>query len=102
MVHPKTVTLWQTYKKSSTTVVCGTASADSETAEVLAGMSGFVASTSTGKSSHPRMRFGQLAELRNAIRHSRQVTPVMRNDGEAAIGWFHGIFAARGTASDSS
>src|SRR5665213_3731802 len=30
------------------------ARADSETAEVLAGMSGFVASTSTGKSSHPR------------------------------------------------
>jgi len=34
------------------------------------------------------MRFGQLAELRNAIRHSREVTAVMRNDGEAAIGWF--------------
>ena len=32
------------------------------------------------------MRFGQLAELRNAIRHSRDVTPVARNDGEAAIG----------------
>jgi hypothetical protein len=35
------------------------------------------------------MRFGQLAELRNAIRHSREVTSVMRNDGEAAIGWSH-------------
>jgi hypothetical protein len=36
------------------------------------------------------MRFGQLAlaELRNAIRHSREVTSIMRNDGEAAIGWF--------------
>jgi hypothetical protein len=34
------------------------------------------------------MRFGQLAELRNAIRHSRPVTAVMRNDGEAAIAWF--------------
>ena len=34
------------------------------------------------------MRFGQLAELRNAIRHSREVTAVMRKDGEAAIGWF--------------
>ena len=47
------------------------------------------------------MRFGQLAELRNAIRHSRQVTPVMRNDGEAAIGWFHEILRAVSTASDS-
>jgi hypothetical protein len=34
------------------------------------------------------MRFGQLAELRNAIRHSRAVTSIVRNDGEAAIGWF--------------
>ena len=34
------------------------------------------------------MRFGQLAKLRNAIRHSRDVTAIMRNDGEAAIRWF--------------
>ena len=34
------------------------------------------------------MRFGQLAELRNAIRHSRDITAIMRNDGEAAIRWF--------------
>ena len=42
------------------------------------------------------MRFGQLAELRNAIRHSREVTAIMRNDGEAAIGWFSQALA--GTA----
>jgi hypothetical protein len=28
MVQPKTVTLWQTYKKSTTTLVCATASAE--------------------------------------------------------------------------
>lgn len=33
-------------------------------------------------------RFGQLSELRNSIRHSRQVTEVTRKDGEAAILWF--------------
>lgn len=48
------------------------------------------------------MRFGQLAELRNAIRHSREVTPVMRNDGEAAIGWFRDIFSATRSGPDSS
>lgn len=34
------------------------------------------------------MRFGQLAELRNSIRHSRTVTEIVRKDGEAAILWF--------------
>jgi hypothetical protein len=29
MVHPKTVTLWQTYKKPTTTLVCATASMES-------------------------------------------------------------------------
>ena len=33
-------------------------------------------------------RFDQLAELRNCIRHSRQVNKVTRKDGEAAILWF--------------
>ena len=33
-------------------------------------------------------RFDQLAELRNSIRHSRQVTDIIRKDGEAAILWF--------------
>lgn len=33
-------------------------------------------------------RFGQLAGLRNSIRHSRTVTDVARKEGEAAILWF--------------
>lgn len=33
-------------------------------------------------------RFGQLGEIRNAIRHSRSVDEVTRRDGEAAIAWF--------------
>ncbi|HEV7804340.1 MAG TPA: winged helix-turn-helix domain-containing protein [Solirubrobacteraceae bacterium] len=36
-------------------------------------------------------RFGQLAELRNAIRHSRTLTDVAIKDGEAAILWFDGM-----------
>lgn len=34
------------------------------------------------------IRFGQLAELRNGIRHSRTVDDITRKDGEAAILWF--------------
>lgn len=34
------------------------------------------------------IKFDQLAELRNAIRHSRAVNEVIRKDGEAAIAWF--------------
>jgi hypothetical protein len=34
------------------------------------------------------VRFSQIAELRNAIRHIRTVTDVMIKDGEAAILWF--------------
>ena len=33
-------------------------------------------------------RFGQLAELRNCIRHSRQIGDIVRKDGEAAVLWF--------------
>ena len=33
-------------------------------------------------------RFSQLAELRNAIRHSRRIDPVVRKEAEAAIMWF--------------
>ena len=33
-------------------------------------------------------RFGQLANLRNSIRHSRAVDEITRKDGEAAIAWF--------------
>lgn len=36
-------------------------------------------------------RFGQLAELRNGIRHSRTVDQVVRKDGEAAILWFEQV-----------
>ena len=39
-------------------------------------------------------RFGQLAELRNSIRHSRKVSDVARKDGEAAILWFGQTLAA--------
>jgi hypothetical protein len=33
-------------------------------------------------------KFDQLAELRNGIRHSRQVDEIRRKEGEAAILWF--------------
>jgi len=33
-------------------------------------------------------KFGQLAELRNGIRHSRTVSEIVRKEGEAAILWF--------------
>ncbi len=33
-------------------------------------------------------RFGQLADLRNGIRHSRDVNEITRKEGEAAILWF--------------
>lgn len=34
------------------------------------------------------IKFGQLAELRNALSHSRQINEVTRKEGEAAISWF--------------
>jgi hypothetical protein len=34
------------------------------------------------------MKFGQLAELRNGIRHSRTIDEITRKEGEAAILWF--------------
>jgi hypothetical protein len=34
------------------------------------------------------VRFSQLAELRNSLRHSRAVGEITRKDGEAAILWF--------------
>jgi len=37
-------------------------------------------------------RFSQLAELRNAIRHSRNVSDVAVKDGEAALLWFGQVF----------
>lgn len=36
-------------------------------------------------------KFGQFAELRNAIRHSRTVDSVVRKEGEAAILWFQQV-----------
>ena len=38
-------------------------------------------------------KFGQLAELRNCIRHSRSVDEVTRKEGEAAILWFEQVLA---------
>ena len=37
------------------------------------------------------LRLGQLAELRNMIRHSRTLDAVSRKDGEAAILWFRSV-----------
>ena len=39
-------------------------------------------------------RFDQLAELRNATRHTRTVDEVTRLEGEAAIRWFQQILGA--------
>ena len=39
-------------------------------------------------------RFSQLAQLRNGIRHSRQVNDIVRKDGEAAILWFQEAMAS--------
>ena len=36
-------------------------------------------------------KFGQFAELRNAIRHSRSVDEITRKEGEAAIIWFNKV-----------
>lgn len=43
-------------------------------------------------------RFAQLAELRNAIRHSRPVSDVTRKDGEAALVWFQQVLAQKMTS----
>lgn len=39
-------------------------------------------------------KFGQLAELRNGIRHSRTVDEVTRKEGEAAILWFEQVLGS--------
>jgi hypothetical protein len=41
-----------------------------------------------GKKESLQQRFGQLSELRNALRHSRTVDEVVKMEGEAAIIWF--------------
>lgn len=38
-------------------------------------------------------KFGQLAELRNGIRHSRSINEICRKEGEAAILWFNRTLA---------
>jgi hypothetical protein len=38
-------------------------------------------------------KFDQLAELRNGIRHSRQVDDITRKEGEAAVLWFEKVLA---------
>jgi hypothetical protein len=40
-------------------------------------------------------KFGQLAELRNGIRHSRSVDEVSRKEGEAAILWFEQVLGRK-------
>ena len=37
------------------------------------------------------VKFDQMAELRNGIRHSRAVSEVVRKEGEAAILWFRKV-----------
>ena len=39
------------------------------------------------------IKFDQLAELRNGIRHSRDVSEIVRKEGEAAILWFNQVLA---------
>ena len=39
-------------------------------------------------------RFGQLAELRNGIRHSRTVDEITQKEGEAALLWFRKVVVA--------
>jgi hypothetical protein len=46
-----------------------------------------------GQKDQLSVRFDQLAELRNSIRHSRAVGPVVRKDGEAALSWFGSVLA---------
>ncbi len=44
-------------------------------------------------------RFGQIAELRNAIRHSRSISDVTVKDGEAALLWFGAALDGAGATS---
>ncbi|SRR6266404_5064394 len=45
------------------------------------------------------LKFDQLAELRNAIRHSRAVDDIKRKEGEAAILWFEQVLKLAAHAS---
>lgn len=44
-----------------------------------------------GTKEQASVRFDQLAELRNSIRHSRKAAGFVLKDGEAAILWFNGV-----------
>ena len=44
-------------------------------------------------------RFNQLAELRNSLRHSRDVTNIVIKDGEAALLWFASVLRPDGSDS---
>ena len=44
-----------------------------------------------GKKGTLEVRFNQISELRNSIRHSRDVTDATIKDGEAAIAWFGSV-----------
>ena len=48
------------------------------------------------------VRFAQLAELRNRLRHSRTVDDVTRKDGEAALLWFRQVLASGSEAAPAS
>jgi len=39
------------------------------------------------------VKFDQIAELRNSLRHSRTVTDIVRKEGEAAIAWFDQVLS---------
>jgi len=43
------------------------------------------------------IRFAQLAELRNSIRHGRSVDDVTRKDGEVSLLWFRGVLGTSQT-----
>jgi hypothetical protein len=48
------------------------------------------------------IRFNQLAELRNGIRHSRSVDEITRKEGEAAILWFNHVIGKAAPVSMST
>ena len=47
------------------------------------------------------VRFAQLAELRNRLRHSRTVDDVTRKDGEVALLWFRQVLASGSEAASA-
>lgn len=55
-----------------------------------------------GSKGNLQIRFNQIAELRNGIRHSRGATVSAINDGEAAISWFDSVFASSSFSTESN